>query len=630
MATWHFRKHLPAEPVRNPIQGEFFSTEAIPNAAEALVREGIQNSLDAKDGGQVRVRIYLSGTEAALKAQDILEFTEGLQQHLDAPENGLQMAPNPTEACEFLVFEDFGTTGLNGSPAQLYADDAAKNGFYMFFRAEGLSEKDTKDRGRWGVGKTVFPRASRAGAFFGLTVQSDGNRRLLMGRGTMKFHKTADGCHFTSDGYFGEREGEDDLTRPVADAEATRRFGERFRLTRINEPGLSVVVPWCEPDVTFDKLKTAAIRGYFFPILSGELTVALESPERTDVLTGPDIVEAAEAIGGSTGKDLAASIELAKWGLGLTPSDFVALPPPPGTGAMKWEKERVTEAVCAAIRERLASGDALALRVPVIVRPKGQAPQSSHFDIFMKRDDGAEEGRPIFVRGGIIVSDVRSPRNRHLRSLVVIRDGPLATLLGDAETPAHTQWQSVSHFKDKYTHGPTCLDFVRDSVSRLIRLATEDDQKRDFLLAKEFFSVPDEAEPPSSDDEPDDTSNDKMPKSTLPVSKPRPIRIDLIAGGFGLRPGSVLVEPGKRFRVQLAYDVRRGNALKRYSKQDFEVFKGSVRLTEPAVGLDVSDVAGNEFCITVTSPAFALKVIGFDEARDLVVRVTEPRDAAEA
>ena len=45
--NWYFRPLEVDETTREPIQGEFFSTEAIRNPTEALVREGIQNSLDA-------------------------------------------------------------------------------------------------------------------------------------------------------------------------------------------------------------------------------------------------------------------------------------------------------------------------------------------------------------------------------------------------------------------------------------------------------------------------------------------------------------------------------------------------------------------------------------------------------
>jgi hypothetical protein len=44
--NWFYRIKAPDEKVRDPIQGEFFATEAIKNPADALVREAIQNALD--------------------------------------------------------------------------------------------------------------------------------------------------------------------------------------------------------------------------------------------------------------------------------------------------------------------------------------------------------------------------------------------------------------------------------------------------------------------------------------------------------------------------------------------------------------------------------------------------------
>ena len=37
--NWHYRVKAPDEKVRDPLQDEFFSTEAIKNPADALVRE---------------------------------------------------------------------------------------------------------------------------------------------------------------------------------------------------------------------------------------------------------------------------------------------------------------------------------------------------------------------------------------------------------------------------------------------------------------------------------------------------------------------------------------------------------------------------------------------------------------
>jgi phosphoenolpyruvate carboxylase len=75
--TWHFYPKLATDTIRNPTAGEFFSTEAVGDVAETLVREGIQNSLDSRkereDGFKelAHVRIFLSESDDALLAPSV-------------------------------------------------------------------------------------------------------------------------------------------------------------------------------------------------------------------------------------------------------------------------------------------------------------------------------------------------------------------------------------------------------------------------------------------------------------------------------------------------------------------------------------------------------------------------------
>ncbi|MBU2549466.1 MAG: hypothetical protein KKB20_13700, partial [Proteobacteria bacterium] len=60
MTDWRFRTMGRGEVNIDPIEGEFFSTEALGGLSEALIRESIQNSLDAAlRGRQVLVRILI-------------------------------------------------------------------------------------------------------------------------------------------------------------------------------------------------------------------------------------------------------------------------------------------------------------------------------------------------------------------------------------------------------------------------------------------------------------------------------------------------------------------------------------------------------------------------------------------
>jgi hypothetical protein len=630
MATWRFREHMPGEPVRNPIQGEFFSTEAIANTAEALVREGIQNSLDARSGtSPVSVRIYISGRTGALSPTNAAQFSRDLWPHTDAPRNGLSTPPKTNEDCAFLCFEDFGTTGLNGDPNQAYLDDDHPNGFYTFFRAEGLSQKDKNERGRWGIGKTVFPRASRAGVYFGLTVRSDDGQRVLMGRGMLKFHRTADGQHFTSDGYCGVHRL--NVTYPVTEAGWLNDFSSMFRLSRTKESGLSVIVPWCEPDIRFEDVAAAAVRGYFFPILKGELTVRIESPERTVELSAATFAESVKSLGGSQVDDVLAWLALAQQALAMSENERLRIPEQT-RGAQTWTKDLVSADVAATIRQRLGGGEMAGIRVPVLVRHKSGSSTKSFFDVYLRRDEGYDEGRPVFVREGIIISDVRAPRTRKVRALVVAEHDALANLLGDSENPAHTQWQKdSSNYKGKYIYGPSYIEFVVESAAKLVRFATEDDTEQNLVLAREFFSVEDDTAPPAEEGGQAERTHRTRHRDVPPARRsPRLLRIDKAAGGFSLKRGDADTDAtGREFTVRVAFDVRRGNPFSKYSSEDFRLLKGDV---QPVVqeGVDVLDADENTFRIRVTSRDFTLTMAGFDENRDLVVQTREVRNEAQS
>ena len=79
---------------------------------------------------------------------------------------------------------------------------AEQNAFFSFFRAEGRSAKTGENLGRWGIGKQVFPTASRLHAMLGLTVRADVPYRVLMGSAVVRSHSVG-GKDFQPDAWFG-------------------------------------------------------------------------------------------------------------------------------------------------------------------------------------------------------------------------------------------------------------------------------------------------------------------------------------------------------------------------------------------------------------------------------------------
>lgn len=138
---WHFNLRRACDRMRDSANDAFFTAESLENLSEGLVREGIQNSLDAaaRDAGSVR-QVTVRIAFAAKAGPKVHEF---LARHFaDVRENfapGLGLSDvNPLFAPEagYLVFEDFGTRGLTGYVNEYRLEYAEQNAFFSFFRAE--------------------------------------------------------------------------------------------------------------------------------------------------------------------------------------------------------------------------------------------------------------------------------------------------------------------------------------------------------------------------------------------------------------------------------------------------------------------------------------------------------------
>src|SRR3989344_3968213 len=302
MAQWYFNTYRPQDKRRDPIQGEFFSSEAISDPGRALVREGIQNSLDAAIGDDpVLVRIFVSGSENAKEGRDVAELFADGWNHFRATDNGLREIPDSKERCEFLVFEDFNTKGLTGDISEVRHIAGHKNAFFHFFRADGISDKGEGDRGRWGVGKTVFQRASRLNTMFGLTVRHDDQKTLLMGMSVLKGHRLENN-DYMPDGWFGERRN-DGIIVPLGETSIVQRFRNCFSLERGSESGLSIVVPWLDPEVTEHAVVEAVMRDYFYPILTGRLEVIVKTPSTEITVTKDSLDKEIQCVDEELGHD---------------------------------------------------------------------------------------------------------------------------------------------------------------------------------------------------------------------------------------------------------------------------------------------------------------------------------------
>lgn len=639
---WHFSKKRPSDKTRDPVVAEFFSSDAIKDAGEALVREAIQNSLDARPeghAGAVKVRIFLSGDANALPAAQCERWFGTAWPHYFALGNGLRPGDIATDRpCRFLVFEDFGTTGLIGDreqheEQQTAGGPGADNPFFYFFRAEAKTAKHGDARGRWGIGKQVFPRSSRAQTFFGYSETGEG--AFLMGGCILKHH-AVEQIYYKPDGFWGESKEvlDDTLTIPVTEQSTLAEFRRDFHLTRAQgQNGLSVVVPWLDDAEderqgtrAFDRnsLLLTTLSGYFLPILEGRLEATVEDSVGTSNLTHATYREVIRFLKQEADPKKAKEIERLQAYLELTERaqsgayDSYELEPCPALKAT-WSDTMLPDTLASQMREALAAGRTIRVVATLTVRPKNGEDRTDRFQCFVEKAPNLS-GRPCHIREDLIISGVEAPRVPGYACLVRVDKGDLATLLGDSESPAHTEWHASSrNFKDRYVYGGLAIDFVSQFPAELLKRIHSTSRQLDRNLLLDLFSdkgpEPDPNTPTERGGRRDGRDD---PRPPLPPPAPPAFRIAQLAAGFVVASAGGRVAMGTEMEIKAAYETTKGNPFSAYDTNDFQFSDDS--LTVQISGCRVLAQEANRLRVAVEEPDFQVKVLGFDVNRDVVVR----------
>jgi hypothetical protein len=601
-----FREIRPDEVEKEVTQRDQFNSDEV-ELIEALVREAHQNSLDAKAASnsatpvKTRMAFHVPGEE---HRDFLLKVFSGLEEHLSAC--GIETAGMDFGSPRFLVIEDFNTTGLRGSWEK--KDDQP---FSDFWRRVGKSHKGGQQGGRWGLGKLVFSGASQARTFFGLTVSADDQSQtpLLMGQAVLATHSDVTGKVLDAHGFFCEPRS-DGFQLPLTDKDLIDRFRAAVGISRTGEPGLSIAIPFARTDVTEEALLRQLVRNYFFPVLVGQL----ESSIGVADVTAGSFASLAVAHGGPDLRDgrlmdfigkLRTQIEAnapqlaftADWTRGMEK----ALSP-----------EQLTD-----LREKYARGELVHVRVPVSMRHRKKGQMHSHFDLFLRATDG--DGYGLVVRGAITLPlEAREFRARRALGALIANDPAIVEFLGDAENPAHTKWNgNAEKLNANWTAAAQRLREIRSSLNAFADLLVQAVEKVELDAFIEVLSIP--------GGEKGSSKRRKRPVVIPPLIPPpdpkaRKFRIQERRGGFVIRGATGLTEQDLPIEIQVsaAYDIMRGNPLKKHSPLDFDFQKEGITINSS--GALASPTSANSLRIVVREPTFAVEATGFDINRDLVVR----------
>lgn len=596
---WFFRDISDDPSEKELTQQDQFNNDEVA-LAEALVRETIQNSTDARrpDSGPVRVRFALSEPTTPSAREFFADILDGLTPHLEAC--GIRLPEGPQR---LLVIEDFETTGLKGA-----IDKKDDGQFCGFWRRFGRSNKKGSSGGRWGLGKLVFSSSSSIKTLIGLTRRADRPEVCLMGQAILKNHMI-DGAEMDSVGFWcreGAKGGQ-----PSIDREECGRFAGLADLRRQGEAGLSLVIPYVLPDIGSEHLIAAILKNYYFPILTGRL-IATVNDTTIDAATFDRI------LGEVGGEALSQSLFAFVRELQTLSSGAPALILP-----ATWQERPITgellgDESVSALRQTYGAGKVLHVRAPLAVRPRehnGPA-KATHVDVFLRAAQPGEKSQTLVVRGSITVPTEGT--RAHLpdcHAALVAQEEKISQLLGDAENPAHTQWNERAEKLHANWVGPrNVLRRVRALLRELHSVVADRIEREDAHALVDFFSIP----------KPKEAGRRRGGTVTKVVvepapSRPKPFRIERRAGGFALLPDPNFAPESFPLvvHVRCAYDVLNGNPFRRFGSEDFSFFEKMLKVEE--YNARFLSTGANTGDVLVRSTDFRLVVTGFDKHRDLVV-----------
>jgi hypothetical protein len=620
MAVWQFRPLNPNENSGASTVDDNFAVEER-TSVEILVRETLQNPLDARGapGDLVRVSYRIVSLDAGRSRFAKALFDGDWEKHAAA--GSLRKNGIPASV-RFLVIEDFGTTGLEGTYEDSSVDGDRENWNAFWFR-EGEGAKQSKSNGGAGQGKITLYLASEVRSVIALTKRRSDQRELLFGCCRFRRNYRLDGntMRWAKEARWGATSNPDVLANPVTDAGLIEAAKSELGLLRGDQPGTSFIVPLPLGDITEDRLREAVINEFFFAISRGRLEVTVGDA----VLDKATIARQADA--------------MARPRLSGGYRNFLALSagrigqPAFALAKSTWSKKADATAFAPEVLEQLKNtfelGEPIWVDFPLMIRPSGGKAGETRFRVFLQQDPELEKSEELFVRQDLAIDGEKKLRSvkavMPVMALTFIDDPVLSDLLVCAEEPTHRTWNAQRpKVKASYAAPGDALSVVRNAAAKLIGLIAPLGKRDETALAIYF------ADPSSSLQTKKGAKGDKQEKEKpgapfpvdIPPPKPKPVRLTTQPDGFSVQTST---HEDATFApldctAELAYATVHGDSFALWDAADFWL---GDEVAFPVASNSVSGLVrdGNIMRFRLDSQDARLTVGGFDKNRQLDVRL---------
>lgn len=576
---WDFVPYQELEKERDSSSKKYFREQDI---NKSLIRELIQNSLDAVDDERRSVSIEIKFKK--LEKSQCIQYFESLKPHYTASYDK-DMAFG--EQIQFLILEDFNTTGLEGEKK------------HAFLQQDNIrrSNNDRASGGSHGIGKIVFYLVSQISTFFAYSVYANGD--VLEGTCDFKTHKINE-TRYKEDG------------RLELFFEPDKNFIQALFNRDEKQKGLSVAIPLPDKDLNIKKLKEAIIDEHYYPIINKKFTTELaemridensileKKGEKQKLIS--DYVASPEA-------DVSIKIDIDKAKEKIL---------------TKKEKEQITS--------KLKDGKSVSIRFNFSIKRKKKKPKDGFLDLLIAKKTDGEDKKFDFWRESLLIKEASQKKNRSSEYIVITlingKDNELSSLLRRLENPSHTRWEYQNlpdDIKNEYPNIARLVPYITQLPNNVINIIkTSSIELNSDFFSRYFTDTSNIGGKPTKDQNLKNIKSKKSNKNSIGVNPNFIFNKNKKNNGFTLS----LSAKGKQIKnliinIKLAYVTNKNkDPFKHYDIRDFNLKKNiSIKLTE---GKQIFK-AENKLSCQVNDGNFKVSLSGFDPNRELKISIEEQK-----
>ena len=574
---------------------------------ETLVREAIQNSLDARVDPAKPVSLNFTFHTENIGSRR--EYIEPLIRFRHESDLEIPKEWNNGQV-RWMLIEDFNTHGLLGSREDRQSD------FWHYWLNFGQSNKEGARRGGRGIGRTAFLIASQLNSIIGYTKRKDDQSVSICGMAALR----ADTVHgkFKSTHAFLAKNPNGSVYDLHRSPDFLERARHAFSFAGYNADfpsGLGIAVLFPYPDLKPNIILAAAIEHFAPSIIGRELALNVNSQVLNDETIDDIALKVSDGLRDPAIRaDVRRFISIVRDTLNSGTLHKISVPNTKRNALEELRKNPKSER----LQERITSGESVVfeLEMPLIRNEKSSIVSLRGFV-----GPSSADRYPLdrLFRGGMSLPDVRATGPRDLDLLLFVGEGDLSEYLNLCEGKAHLDLleskEISTQLNRKGFDGVQMKRFVKTLPTTLRRFFTPDAEEPDPHVFDIFFSKP----------KTDRKQNSGTTKSIAPTVKPPKAR----PAAFGvtpLRDGlTVVANPeydGWPINISVRIAYADGTRRPSWNRLDFSLEKLCVESADCNLTF-----SGNVIHANACGPSTAISVRGFDINRELDTRISRIANA---